>query len=143
MSDPFWLVRAVDAIQCVLAAGVKVQRARTHRIACTAFDIVRKRAEPPLLTLGWRPSRPFFLAANCGHTRPGLSILAHDRAVAKRLASGQHVVNVACSGIDQDRARRFLPVVWNDLTLIGGWNPRLLIRRVRQLLLIARGELGV
>jgi hypothetical protein len=34
---------------------------------------------------------------------------------------------VARTGIDEDRAWRFLPVVLNDLTLIGGWNPRLLI----------------
>src|SRR5271165_3117895 len=36
-----------------------------------------------------------------------------------------------------------LPVVLDDLTLIGGWSPRLLIGWVRQLLLIARSEIGV
>src|SRR5258707_8936720 len=143
MSDPSWLVRAVDAIQRVLAAGVKVEGAGTHWIVRTAFNIVRKRAEPPLLTLGRRPSRPFFLAADRGHAGPSLTILAHDRAVANRLAFGQHVVDVARTGIDKDRARRFPPVVLNDLTLIGGWNPRLLIGRVRQLLLVARREIGV
>src|SRR5258707_5988833 len=122
MSDPSWLVRAVDAIQRVLAAGVKVEGAGTHWIVRTAFNIVRKRAEPPLLALGRRPSRPFFLAADRGHTGPGLSILAHDRAVANRLAFGQHVVNVTCIGIDQDSAWRFLAVVLHDLTLIGGWD---------------------
>ena len=63
MSDPLWLVRAMDAIQRILAAGVKVHRARTHRIVRTAFDIVRKRAEPALLTLGRRPSRHSSLRA--------------------------------------------------------------------------------
>src|SRR5215470_5836664 len=76
MSDPSWLVRAVDAIQRVLAAGVEVERTRTHWIGCTAFHIVRKRAESPLLTLGRRPSWPLFLAADCGHAGPSLSILA-------------------------------------------------------------------
>src|SRR5437870_9093851 len=124
MSDPSWLVRAVDAIQRVLAAGVKVEGAGTHWIVRTAFNIVRKRAEPPLLTLGRRPSRPFFLAADRGHAGPSLTILAHDRAVANRLTFGEDVVKVACVGIDQDSSCRFLPVVSNDLTPIGGRNPR-------------------
>src|SRR6266478_10056469 len=115
MSNPSGLVRAVDAIQRIVAACVEVERTRTHCIACTAFDIVRKRAEAPLLALGRRPSGPFFLAADCGHAGPSLSILAHDRAVADRLTFGEHVVNVALGGIDQDSARRFLPVVSNDL----------------------------
>jgi hypothetical protein len=34
-------------------------------------------------------------------------------------------------------------VVIDSLTLIGGWNPRLLIRRMRQLLSVARREIGV
>src|SRR6266480_4906469 len=38
MTDPLWLVRARDAIQRILAASVKVHRARTHRIVRTAFD---------------------------------------------------------------------------------------------------------
>src|SRR4029077_20027948 len=109
MSDPSGLVRSVDAVQCVLAAGVKVQRARTHWIARTAFDIVRKRAKAPLLPRGRLPSRPFGLAANRGQAGPSLGILTHDRAVANRLAFGQHVVNVAFVGIDQDRTWRFLP----------------------------------
>src|SRR5262245_34346112 len=143
MTDPFWLVRAMDAIQRILAAGVKVHRARTHRIMRTAFDIVRKRAEPALLTLGRRPSRPFFLAADRGHARPRLTILAYDCAIADRPAFRQHVVNEASIGIDQDRPWRFLAVVWNDLTLIGGWNRRLPIGWVRQLLPIPRSEICV
>src|SRR5215470_11934793 len=111
MTDPLWLVRAVDAIQRILAASVKVHRARTHRIGCTAFDIVRKRAEPALLTLGRRPSRPLFLASDRGHAGPGLAILAYDCAVADRPAFGQHVVNEASISIDQDRPWRFVAVV--------------------------------
>src|SRR5262245_60066249 len=143
MSDILWLVRAMDAIQRVLAACVEIERARTHWIARTAFDIVRKRAESPLLTLGRRPSGPFFLASDRGHAGPGLAILAYDCAVADRPAFGQHVVNGAYNGIDKDRAWRFLAVVWNDLTLIGGWNRRLPIRWVRQLLPITRSEICV
>src|SRR5262249_4390194 len=104
MSDPSRLVPAVDAVERVLAARVKIERTRTHWIAGAAFDIVRKRAESPLLILGRRPSWPFFLAADRGNAGPGLSILAYDRAVADRLTFGKHVVNVACGGIDQDRA---------------------------------------
>src|SRR5262249_29804789 len=126
VSDPSGLVRAVDAIYSVLAASVEVERPRPHWIGSTAFDVVRKRAYPPLLTPGRRPSRPLFLAAHRGHAGPSLSILAHDRAVANRLAVGQHVINVALGGIDQDGAWRFLPVIPNDLTPIGGRNPRLL-----------------
>src|SRR5262249_18479050 len=141
MSDPSGLVRAVDALERVLAAGVEVERARTHWIACTGFDIVRKRAEPALLTLGRRPSRPLFLAADRGHAGPRLSILAHDRAVADRLTVGQHVINVALGGIDQDSAWRFLTVIPNDLTPIGGRNPRLPVRRDRPVPPVDRREI--
>src|SRR5207245_4546952 len=81
MPDLSRLVCAMDAIQRVLAVGIKVERAGAHWIACTTFDIVRKRTEPPLLTLGWRPSGPLFLAADCGQAGPRLAVLAHDRAV--------------------------------------------------------------
>src|SRR5439155_10865651 len=91
MSDILRLVRAMDAIQRVLAACVEIERARTHWIARTAFDIVRKRAESPLLTLGRRPSWPFFLASDRSHAGPSLSILAHDRAVTDRLTFGEDV----------------------------------------------------
>src|SRR5262249_31119054 len=104
MSDPSRLIGAVDAIERVLAARVEIERTRTHWIAGAAFDIVRKRAESPLLILGRRPSWPFFLAPDRGHAGPGLSILAHDRAVADRLTFREHVVNVTGGGIDQDRA---------------------------------------
>src|SRR5215813_7450078 len=111
MSDILRLVRAMDAIQRVLAACVEIQRARTHWIARTAFDIVRKRAEPPLLTLGRRPSRPFFLAADCGHAGPGLSILAHDRAVAN-----SPCLRAARSKRNVQRSQAPPSGGWNDLT---------------------------
>src|SRR5215470_14403236 len=112
MSDPLWLVRAMDAIQRILAAGVKVHRARTHRIMRTAFDIVRKRSKPALLIRSRRPTRPFRLTPNRGFAGPSLSSLAHGRAVPNRLALRQHVVNEARIGIDQDGAWRFVAVVW-------------------------------
>src|ERR1700756_4258555 len=111
MTDPLRLVRAVDAIERILAAGVKVHRARTHRIGCTPLDIVRKRAEPALLTLGRRPSRPLFLTSDRGHAGPGLTILAYNCAIADRPPFRQHVVNEASIGIDQDRPWRFVAVV--------------------------------
>src|SRR5215510_5103929 len=119
MSDVFGLVGAVDAIQRVLAAGVEIEAARSHWIARAAWDVARKRAKPPLLILSRRPSRPFLLTANRGHAGPSLSSLAHGCAVANRLATRQHVINVGSIGIDQDGARCFPPVVLNDLTLIG------------------------
>src|SRR6476620_7402430 len=143
MSDPLRLVRPVDAVQRVLAACVEIERARTHWIARTAFDIVRKRAESPLLTLGRRPSWPFFLASDRGNAGPGLTIFAYDCAKADRPAFGQYVVNEASIGIDQDRPWRFVAVVWDDLTLIGGWDRRLPIGRVRQLLPIPRSKICV
>src|SRR5262249_40123064 len=115
MSDVFGLVGAMDAKERVLATRVKVQGARAHWIACAAFDVVRKRAKPALLIRSRRPTRPFLLAANRGHAGPGHSSLAHDGAVANRLAARQHVVDERSTGIDQNGARRFLPVVWNDL----------------------------
>src|SRR5262249_30977240 len=143
MSDPSGLVRAVDAIERVLPVGIKVARGGALWIGAPAFDVARKGSWPPLLIRGWRPPWPFFLAADGGHARPSLSVFAHDRAVANRLTFGEHVVDVACVGIDQDRAWRFLAVISNDLTPIGGRNPRLPVGRGRQLLPVARREIGV
>src|SRR5262249_2198702 len=143
MSNVFGLVGAVDAIERGLAAGIKVQGARAHRIARAAFDVVRKRAKPALLVRSRRPTRPFFLTPNRGYAGPSLSSLAHDRAVPNRLAPRQHVVDEGSTSIDEDRARRLLPGVWDDLALIGGRNRHPLIGRIRQLSPIARREMGV
>src|SRR5436189_503613 len=82
VSDPSRLVGAMDAVERVLAAGIEIERARTHRIARAAFDVARERAEPPPLVLGRRPPRPFFLAADRRHAGPSLAGLAHDGAIA-------------------------------------------------------------
>src|SRR5262249_60722223 len=108
-----------------------------------AFAAARNVPMPPLLTRGRRPSWPFFLAADCRHARPSLCILAHDRAVANRLTFGQHQVNVARVGIDQDRAWRFLAVISNDLTPIGGPHPPPPAGRGRPVLPGARRANGV
>src|SRR5262245_44609003 len=141
-SDVFGLIGAVDAIQRVLAASIQVEGACPHWITRAAWDVARKRAKPPLLTLSWRPSRPFLLTTNGGYARPSLSSLAHGCTIANRLASRQHVVNEGSIGLDQDRAWCFPPVVFNDLSLIGRCNRHLLIRRVCQLLPIARCKVG-
>src|SRR5262245_8160131 len=111
MSDPSGLVRAVDAIKRVLATCVEVEPTRTHWIACTAFDIVRKRAESPLLALGRRPSWTFFLAADRGHPGPSLSILAHDRAVADRLTYAHDPTRGAPGRSGQDHRCQLTPVL--------------------------------
>ena len=67
----------------------------------------------------------------------------HNGAVTNRLALGKHVVNVARVGIDHDRSWRFPAGEVDDLTAISGCDVRLLIRRVRQLLPVARREIGV
>src|SRR5262245_50092699 len=118
-SDVFGLVGAVDAIQRVLAASVKIEGARPHWIARAAWDVARKRAKSPLLILSRRPSRPLFLTANLGHARPSHPGLTHGCAVANSLSSRQHVVNEGSIGFDHDRAWCFPAVVLNDLALIG------------------------
>src|SRR5262245_31423870 len=141
-SELFGLIGAVDAIQRVLAASIQVKGACPHWITRAAWDVARKRAKPPLLTLSWRPSRPFLLTANRGHARPSLSSLAHGCAIANRLASRQHVVDEGSAGLDHDRACCFPPVVLNDLALIVQWNRHPLIGRVCQLLPITRCKIG-
>jgi hypothetical protein len=50
---------------------VEVERTRAHWIACTAFDIVRKRAKTGLFAGGRCPAGPFFLAPMVARrTRP-------------------------------------------------------------------------
>src|SRR5262249_46318534 len=105
-------------VQRVLADGVEIDPARAHRIGWSAFDIVRKRAEPPLLALGGRPRWPFFLAANLRDTGPRLRLFAHDHAVADRLVVRQHVIEIARVTIDDDRTRRFFPVITHDRALV-------------------------
>ena len=58
------------------------------------------------ISIGLSSSRR--LIVNRGHAGPRLAVLAHDRAVANRLALGKKVVNVACVGIDYDRAWHLL-----------------------------------
>src|SRR5258706_3645871 len=132
MPDPFRLVGAVDAVQRVLPARIKVDAASAHRIGRTAFDVVWQRAEAPLLALGWRPSRPFLLAADLGDARPRLRVFADDHAVADGLVVRQHVVEEARVGIDDDRARRFLAVILDDGALALGWDARLRVGGIRE-----------
>src|SRR5262249_56404320 len=104
----------MDAVQRVLAAGVEIDPARAHRIGWSAFDIVRKRAEAPLLALCGRPGWPFFLAANLRDTGPRLRLFAHDHAVADRLVVRQHVIEIARVTIDDHRTPRFFPLTSHD-----------------------------
>jgi len=133
----------VDAEQRVLVAGVEVDAARAHRIVRAAFDEVRQRAQPLLLAGGRHPTRPLFLAANLGDAGPSLRLFADGHAVAEGFAVGHHVVEELVVGIDHDRARCFLAVILDDVTLVGHRDRRLGVRRVRQQLLVARGETRV
>ena len=69
------------------------------------------------ISIGLSSSRR--LIVNRGDAGPRLAVLAHDRAVANRLALGKKVVNVACVGIDYDRAWRLLsPFVASSISKV-------------------------
>jgi hypothetical protein len=62
---------------------------------------------------------------------------------SSRFLIGQHVVEVARVGIDDDRARRFLAMIRHNGALEILWNVRLLVRRIGEQLLVARSEIGL
>ena len=140
MSDPFRLIGAVDAVQRVVSPRIKINAASPHRIGRTAFDIIRKRAEAPLLALGRRPARPFLFAADLGDAGPRLRLFADDHAVADRLVVRQHVVEVARVAIDHDGARGFLAVILDDGALVLGGDARLRVGGIREELLVTHGH---
>src|SRR5262249_50213440 len=130
-TDILRLIGAVDSIQSILIAGIKVQRTSAHRISWTARKEVRncfEGSKPPLFPGCGRPGGPFRLAADLGHARPGERFFANDNAVADRLAVPEDIVEIARIGIDEDRARSLLTMVWYDRPLVGGRNARPRIR---------------
>ena len=112
-ADIFRLVGAVDAEQRVLAARVEIHRARAHRIVGARRHEGRN-AETLDLALGRMPGRPLGHAADLGDAGPSHGFLADGDAVADRLAVIEHVIEIVVVGIDQDRARRFLAVIFDD-----------------------------
>src|SRR5262249_29677744 len=105
MADIFRLVGAVDAVQGVLVALVKVDRPRAQRIGRASGNALWVGAEPGLDLRRRDPIRPFSYVANRSDARPGQRFLTHRHAVAERLASRQDVIEKTRAGIDKDRAR--------------------------------------
>src|SRR5205085_2814847 len=92
-ADVFRLVGAVNPEQRVLAARIEIQRARTHRIIGPRRNEFWY-AEPR--DFAWRrvPGRPLGHAADFGDTGPRHRFLADGDAVADRLATIQHVIEI-------------------------------------------------
>ena len=100
-------------ISAISPAGVKIQRARAHRIIGAGGDELRH-AEALDFTRGGVPGWPLGHAADLGDAGPRHGLFADGDAVTDRLAAIQHVVKIVVVGIDHDRARRFLAMVIDD-----------------------------
>src|SRR5207237_7385855 len=66
LSDIFRLIGAVDAIERVLVAGIKIHAARAHGIVRAAGNISWQWAKPSLLARRPHPSGPLPQPANLG-----------------------------------------------------------------------------
>ena len=75
MADVFRLVGAMDTVQRVLVALVKVDCPRTERISRTARNALGVRTEPGLDLRRGDPVRPFSYTANCSDAGPRLLFL--------------------------------------------------------------------
>src|SRR5207248_11618068 len=100
LADIFRLVGAVNTVQRVLVAGIKVHTAGAHRIVRTAGDKGRQWTEPFLLTGSRHPRRPFLQTTDLGDAAPGLRFFADGDAVADRLPFRQHVIEKLVVAID-------------------------------------------
>ena len=89
------------------------------------------------------PGRPLGHAADFGDTGPRHRFLADGDAVADRLATIQHVIEIVMVGIDHDRSRRFLAVIVDDGAAEGFRNRRLDVGNLGQEFLVARFEIGL
>ena len=141
-ADIFRLVGAVNPEQGVLAAGVEIQRARTHRIVRSRRHEGRN-AEPLDFALGRMPGRPLGHAADLGDAGPRHRFLADGDAVADRLAVIEHVIEIVIVGIDHDRAGRFLAVIVDDGAAERLGDRNVGVANLGQQFLVARLEIGL
>src|ERR1700676_1405602 len=141
-ADIFRLVGAVYPEQGVLAAGVQIQRARTHRIVRSRRHEVGN-AEPLDLALGRMPGRPLGHAADLGDAGPCHGFFADGNAVADRLAVVEHVIKIVIVGIDQDRAGRFLAVIIDNGAAERLGDGNVGVANLGQQFLVARFEVGL
>src|SRR5262245_13569170 len=105
MADIFRLVGAVDAVQGILVALVKIDRPRAQRISGTSGNALWVGAEPSLDLCRRDPIRPFSYVANRSDAGPGQRFLPHRNAVAECLAARQGVIRKKSVGVDTDRTR--------------------------------------
>src|SRR5207247_10272796 len=88
------LIGAVDAIERIPAAFVKIHRPGAHRVVRSGADEIGNVGHAVLDLGGGRPRRPFLHPSDLGDAGPGEGFLADGDAVADRLALRQHVVEV-------------------------------------------------
>ncbi len=141
-ADIFRLVGAVNPEQRVLAARIKIERARTHRIVRPRRHEGRN-PEPCDFTLGRMPGRPFGHAADLGDAGPSHGFLADRDAVADRLAAIEHEIEIVIVGIDHDRAGRFLAVEVDDGAAERLRHRLVLVANLGQQFPVARLEIGL
>src|SRR5437667_8258142 len=143
MADIFRLVGAVDAVQGVLVALVKIDRPRAQRISRASGNALWVGAEPSLDLRRRDPIRPVGYMANRSDAGPGQCFLPDRHAVAERLASRQDVIEKTRVGIDKDRARLLFARVVDNMPAIGLRDGRLRIRRMGQQLPVPWGQTGI
>ena len=94
MADVFRLISAVNPVQRVLTAVIKVESPRPHWIVRPGADVIRNIAKPTLDFLGWHPRWPLLHTPNFGDPRPGERSLANCDSVPNGLALGKDVVEI-------------------------------------------------
>src|SRR5580704_11634804 len=140
LANIFRLVGAVDAIQGVLVALVKVERPRAQRIGRPSRNAWRIRAQTRLNVPRRDPVGPFRSPANRSDAGKRHRFLTYGYAIADRLAIRQHVIKITRVGIDQDRSRPFLVRIIDNMPAISLGNICLCVRRLRQQLLVLWGK---
>src|ERR1043166_2726351 len=143
MADILRLVGAVDAVQGVLVALIKVDRPRAQRIGRASGNALWVGAEPSLDLRRRDPIRPLSYVANRSDAGPRQSFLPHRHAVAVRLASRQDEIEKARVGIDEDRARLLFARVVDNMPAIGLRDGHLGIRRMGQQFTIPWRQTGI
>ena len=91
MADIFRLIGAVNPVQRVRVAFIKVQRPCPHRIVRSWADVSWNIAKPTPDFLGWHPGWPFLHPPDFGDPRPGERSLPHRDSVPKGLHGGEAV----------------------------------------------------
>src|SRR3954453_1275967 len=137
LADIFRLVGAVDAVQGVLVALVKIERPGPQRISRTSVNTCGVRAEPRLNFRRRDPIRPLSHLADCSDAGEGQRFLPDRHAVPERLSFRQDEIKIARIGIHQDRARSLPAWIVDDVPAEALGDVCLGIRRMGQQLPIS------